>query len=224
MIITIDGPTASGKSTLAKEVAHKLNIYHLNSGYLYRGLAYILVYKFGYNENELRDPKLTDLETILNSENFVYKYDGKECFIFYKAENITPYLKNSEVDNYSSIISSIPIIRTMLLAYQREFAENNSLVMEGRDCGSVVFPNADFKFFLTADLEVRAKRWQQYMKSKDKNYGIQEAIDLVEKRDLRDKIRPVSPLVVPNGAIIIDNSKLNEQEVLDKIVKLVKRS
>jgi CMP/dCMP kinase len=223
MIITIDGPTASGKSTLAMELAKELNIYHLNSGYLYRALAYVLVNYFNYNEEKLRHPNINDLIEILNPSIFVYSYENQKVKILYNNKDITFFLKTAEIDNYSSIISTIIDVRKILLSYQRNFAQKHDLVIEGRDCGSVVFPNADIKIYLTAPLEVRAMRWQKDMQKKGKNFSLDEAIKIVNERDERDLNRKISPLVVPESAIIIDDACFSQNELLEKVLKIIKK-
>lgn len=221
MIITIDGPTASGKSTLAKELALKLNIYHLNTGFLYRGVAYILVYKYHYDQEKLKTINPAVLEQIM--DKFSYKFSNGDSYVFFNNIDITSYLKNKEIDLYSSIISQDSKVRKTLISFQKNLAKHFDLVCEGRDCGSIVFPDADLKIYLTADLQVRALRWQKYMKSKGKQYTAEESIKFVSERDQRDTKREVSPLTIPQNAIIIDNSNLSEEQVLNKIINLYKK-
>jgi len=220
MIITIDGPTASGKSTVAKNLAEKLGIYHLNTGLLYRGLAYLLINQFHYDQKRLKNPDKTDVDQIL--QKFVYCFDRGAASVLFDGKDITPDLKNSEIDFYSSIISQNIQVRKDLLSFQRGLGNQFDLVIEGRDCGSVVFPNADLKIYLTADLRVRAIRWQKYMELKGKNFSLDECIKAISDRDERDKTREISPLIVPENAVIIDSSNLTEEEVLDKIISLYK--
>jgi cytidylate kinase len=222
MIITIDGPTASGKSTVAKAIAKKLGIYHLNTGMLYRGIAYILTSKFKYDQEKLKQPEQKDIDQILNPKKFVYRFDGDNAYLSFNDEDITDLLKNREIDFYSSIISTNSYVRKSLLSLQRSIAENHDLVIEGRDCGSVVFPNAELKIFLTADLNVRAHRWQNYMHSKGEDFTIEKCIKIISDRDERDKKREISPLIIPENANVIDSSNLSENQVLDEIIKLYK--
>lgn len=220
MIITIDGPCASGKSTLARNIANKLGIYYLNTGFLYRSVAYILVVKFGYDQEKLKEPDQHDLEYIFDNSRLIYFYDG-DVYISFNGQDITEFLKTSEVDNISSIVSTNQRVRKMLLEYQRAVGENTNLVVDGRDTGSVVFPNADLKIFLTASVEVRAVRWQHDMELKGQCYTLQESIAIISERDKRDKERKISPLIIPEGAVIIDSSNLSQDEVLKKIISII---
>lgn len=222
MIITIDGPVCSGKSSVARSIANNLRIYYLNSGLLYRGLAYILVHKFNYSQKDLENPKQEDLSIILFNSRMNYSFDGKNAYIFFDDINITPELKNREVDLYSSISSVNKKVRESLLSFQRKLGQNYDLICEGRDCGSVVFPNADYKFFLTASVEIRAKRWQLDQQLKGKNYTLEECVDIISDRDKRDIERKISPLIVPQNAVIIDSSDIEENEVEKIILSKVK--
>ena len=222
MIITIDGPTASGKSTVAKMLAKKLKFTHLNSGLLYRGIAYVLVHNFGYDEEKLKDPKQLDLNHIVDDGKFQYLYENDKPKIIYDGVEITSYLKTREMDNYSSISSANPKVRASLMAIQRKVGEQSNLVAEGRDTGTKVFPNADLKVFLTASLDVRAARWQKFMANKGKSYSLDEAKNLVDERDQRDINREVAPLVKAANGVEVDNSNISLEETVDLIVSFVK--
>lgn len=222
MIITIDGPTASGKSTVAKMLAKKLNFTHLNSGLLYRGIAYILVHNFDYDEEKLKDPNQIDLDSIVNSGKFQYLYENDKPKVIYDGVDITSHLKTREMDNYSSISSANPKVRESLMAIQRKVGEQSNLVAEGRDTGTKVFPSADFKVFLMASLDVRAARWQKFMADKGKIYSLDEAKSLVDERDQRDINREVAPLVKAVDGVEVDNSSIGLDETVDLIISFVK--
>ncbi|MDR3646097.1 MAG: (d)CMP kinase [Candidatus Babeliales bacterium] len=209
MIITIDGPVASGKSFLARELANKLGFYYLNSGLLYRGLAFVI----------LNNPSL-DIKTIIS--HLKYFYDGHKESIKYDDKDITPFLKTPQIDQASSIMSADPHVREILLDFQRNFAKQNDLVTDGRDCGSVVFENADVKIFLTASIKVRAKRWQHDQELKGNIYSQEECEAIITDRDKRDQEREIAPLVVPKDAIILDNSELDEEETFSKAREIIK--
>lgn len=224
MIITIDGPTASGKSSLAQIIASKLGIYYLNSGFLYRGIAYVLLKHYQYDEEKLKNPNIENLKEILDCSKFVYRFDGLGSHILFNQLDITQFLKTLESDKYSSIVSANKNVRSCLLAYQRIFGEKNSLIIDGRDCGSVVFPNATVKIFLTASIEVRAKRWQQDMLRRHKVFSLDESIKIISDRDERDKTRETSPLIIPNDAHIIDNSDLDQTQTAEVILRIVDKA
>ena len=148
MIITIDGPTASGKSTIARELARRLSFYYLNTGMLYRAIAYVLVHHCNYSLANLAKPSIDDLTFCLDPHKLVYCYtaDGSIQVIF-EGTDITSFLKHNAMDKASSIISACPEVRSRLLEFQRWYGKNHDIVAEGRDLGTVVFPHAQMKFF-----------------------------------------------------------------------------
>jgi cytidylate kinase len=225
MIIAIDGPTASGKSTLARRLAEKLNVYYVSTGLLYRALAYILTHHFKYPEQDLAHPHLNDVKSCLDKNSFLYDYKGSDgAAIFFKGEDITPFLKTKDIDTAASLVAANKAVREELLNFQRAFAKNNSVVMEGRDIGSIIFPNADYKFFVTALPQVRAERWREYQSHKGNQYSLEESLKAITERDTRDKERPISPLVVAKGAIEIDTTNLTKEEALQKVLSYIDRS
>lgn len=208
MIITLDGPAASGKSSAAEMLAQKLHIYYLNSGLLYRALAYLLLKK-GYTVEQLNHLLLSDVVYYTDPLKLTYSYSPKTgAQVRFNGEAITPYLKETAVDTASSVISSNGYVRSQIHRLQRTIAEHKSLVIEGRDAGSVVFPDANYKFFLTAPIAIRAERWRQQQQKKGNLYSAAEAIEHVRNRDERDAKRKIAPLSIPIGAEIIDNEGL----------------
>lgn len=223
MIITIDGPVASGKSTIARMSAEHLDFYYLNTGLLYRAITYILLNLHDYTQKDLAAVKAEDISKCIDINRFFYSYTAREgSTIVYDNNDITGFLKDPLIDKSVSIISPQKAVREMLSNLQRSIAKDHDVVIEGRDVGSVVFPNADYKFFLTASLEVRAKRWQSYQVKKGNSYSLDQVKELVEQRDLNDKTRKISPLKIPEQAIIVDNSSLSLQETVQEILKYIK--
>ena len=218
MIITIDGPSASGKSSLAKLMAQKLGLIHLNSGLLFRAVAYILITYFDYNEETLIYVTKEDIDKIF-SRDFDYISDDGKGRIIYDNRDLTPFLKSSQIDQGASLVSTVPYVRETLLKFQRDFAKTNFLVADGRDLGSVVFPDANFKIYLTAFPEVRAERWRQAQLEKGKKYTQEQALQEITVRDNRDKERSVAPLVIPKDAIVIDNSNMSLEDTLSQVMK-----
>ncbi|MCK5632854.1 (d)CMP kinase [bacterium] len=223
MIITIDGPTASGKSTVAKLLAKQLGMYYLGTGLMFRGIAYLLLKKASYTLDDFKNPDKNDILYYLDPKKFFYEYDetGKEKILF-NGENITPFLKNSQIDRAASILSTNKLFRLELLKLQQTFTDKFDCVAEGRDVGSVVFPKAKFKFFLTAAVEIRAQRWKNDQEKKGNSFSLAEAIVIINERDTRDRNREVAPLVKPEGAFVIDNSDLTLQKTLDTIKNFIK--
>lgn len=219
MIITIDGPAGSGKSTIAKKLAEKLNFYYLNTGLLYRAVAYVLTKILNKKEEELKNITEKDLDFI---SKISYEYENKSPQVFFDKKNITSFLYDSHLGQQASFLSEKKEVRGRLLILQKNVAKKYDIVAEGRDCGSVVFPNADYKFFLTASLEQRARRVLQ-----DKSRGISDedfkkVKEELEERDERDANRKISPLAIPKNAIIIDNSNLNQEETIKEFLKFIK--
>ncbi|MFH1461781.1 MAG: (d)CMP kinase [bacterium] len=210
MIITIDGPAGSGKSSVAKTLAEKLNIYYLNTGLLYRAVAYIWLKK---------DPNLEKIDKIQEKDLFFtekieYKYINNIPNIFYDYKNITNYLSNNRISHAASILSAKKEVRGKLLELQGIVAQNYDIVAEGRDCGSVIFPNADHKFYLTANLDVRAKRIFQDKVRDNSGLSLKKVKEELEQRDERDMNRDVAPLKIPEDAIIIDNSDMDQKHTI----------
>lgn len=211
MIIAIDGPAGSGKSTTAKIVANKLGFVYIDTGAMYRAVTYYaLKNNLHGNKNQLIK-KIKELKINLSFNNNLTK-------VFLNDKDITDYLRTKEVNDYVSEISKIPEIRKELVAKQRYFAENNNVVMEGRDIGTVVFPDADIKFFLVASIEERTKRRAKEFINKGENISIEQIEENLKQRDEIDSTRESSPLVKANDAIEIDTTNLTIEEQVNLIL------
>lgn len=222
MIITIDGPTASGKSTVAMLVAQKLGYYYLNSGLLYRAFGYILLQYCDYSIEQVYHPADEDIRTYLLSGRISYACDKQtRPGIWFDGNDITPYLKGARIDQVASVVSSDARVRQALLGVQRDIGRAHDLVIDGRDAGTVVFPDADYKFYLTAPLEVRAARWMQEQHARGNTYSLQEAVSQIAIRDERDMLRTIAPLRVPETATIVDNGQLTIEQTVDVIYELI---
>lgn len=223
MIITIDGPTASGKSSAAKELAKRLGFHCLSSGSLFRALAYILIEKFGKSAEYLTDPKVEDIDTALDPRRFEYRIDQDGCgSVWFDGEDITSYLKSNEISQGASILGTNMTVRYALNALQQLLTKDYDIVVEGRDMGSVVFPHADRKFFLTASLDERAKRWQRVQKKRGETFSLDDTRAHIQERDTRDRERAIAPLIIPKDAIVIDNSNLDLQGTIEAMMPYLK--
>jgi cytidylate kinase len=211
IVITIDGPAGSGKSTVGKILAEKLNLEHLSSGKLYRTIAY-LKERFGLEEAI----KLLDKIEIKNGE------------IFFEAENIDDKISSEEIGKIASDISKIRSVRDKVNEIQKKLAKESKkgIVVDGRDEGTQVFPEAPVKIFLTASPEERAKRKFEDLKKKGKIKGtkleLENLIEEIRKRDEQDKTREISPLEVPDDAFYIDSTSKSIDEVIELIMNFIK--
>ncbi len=211
-VITIDGPAASGKSTVAAELAKKLGWCHLNSGLLFRAVAHKALKKSLEKGSGMVAEKLdfTDKKGITElSRGTIFKFFVKasgETELLVDGMPISSDALGSEIGSYASKIAVIPELREVLLRVQRDVREDMSLVVDGRDAGSVVFSDAEFKFYLDAPIEVRARR---------KSVPVRE----LEERDERDSTRSTAPQIVPPDAIVIDTSDLTIEQVVEKILE-----
>lgn len=222
MIITIDGPVASGKSSVASALAAQLGFYYLYTGLLYRGIAYVLVKKFGYDREQLKIPREADLQGLM--EQFEYRYEKGAPQIYYAGANITVFLKSAEIDDFSSLSSADPGVRRAILERQVLMGQRYDLIADGRDMGTVVYPNASCKFFLTASVEVRAQRWQKDQAALGNVLSLEEAIREISERDQRDITRSHSPLRPADDAVIVDNSSYSFEETVALMGELVQRN
>lgn len=207
MKIAIDGPAGSGKSTIAKEVARKLDIIYIDTGAMYRAITLKLLNK---------DEK--DFEKILKDTKIEFKGDN----IFLDDKDVSSEIRKNEISNKTSEMSKNPLIREYLVEMQRHIAENIDVVMEGRDIGSVVLKDAEYKFFLTADVEVRAKRRFNQLLEKNKDIEFEKVLEDLKTRDYNDTHRENSPLIKTDDAILIDSSKLNLEDTVNKILEYVR--
>lgn len=215
--ITIDGPSGSGKSTIAKRLSKMLEIKYLDTGAMYRGIAYF-IHKKGISVDNSKDV----IENIKDINMDIY-YEGDIQKVVVNGEDVTPYIRENYISGLASNVSKIGEVREKLVAIQRQIASKESIILDGRDIGSYVLPDAEYKFYLTASLEVRAKR--RYLELKDKE---EITLDKVEndlkKRDEQDMNREICPLVVPKGAFVLDSSNLSIDEVIEVMMSKIKRS
>lgn len=221
MIITLDGPCGSGKSTLAQMLAQKLGFFYINSGYLYRSLAYLLVHELGYDNLKLQNIALEDITYLLHPDHFVYTYQQGIAQVFFKGIDITQYLKTAEVSSHASIISAYPYVRASIVPLQQHFATLYDLVTDGRDCGTEIYPQAGYKFYITATAHVRAQRLLQDLERKGAHVSFQDVLDATLARDQRDMQRASCPLRKADDAIEIDTSEKTIDQVLEEMAHII---
>jgi len=211
-IITIDGPSASGKGSLAKALAKELNFILLDSGLLYRAYSYCF-------DQTQKHSSATELFSHLRIDSFDH-----EMHVFEQKKDITSILRHENVAKSASKLSSLKETRDNLIGFQRDLANNHGLVADGRDMGTVVFPDAGTKIFLVADVEVRAKRRFLELQNVGQGVNMRDLIDDIRLRDEADKEREISPLMPADDSIEVNSSNLTPQEVLEIVLKIYKEN
>lgn len=214
-VLTIDGPSGAGKGTVSRAVAKLLNWHYLDSGSIYRSLA-IAVLQAGIDLKNL-----TEICSV--AEAMALEFDcGAELVVRLNGRDITPQLATETTGNAASIIAAYPEVRAVLLQKQKDFQQLPGLVADGRDMGSVVFPDAEFKVYLTASAEERASRRYKQLIEKGIDANLLQITREIEERDRRDSERATAPLTIPQGAHFIDSSSLSIQQVIDAVMDLVR--
>lgn len=212
--IAIDGPAGAGKSTIAKQVAKEKGYIYVDTGAMYRGLA---VY---FLEKGINPQNVTEIEKACQDAEVTIGYEDGVQQIYLNGENITSELRREEVGNMASKSSAVPKVREKLLDLQQSLAKEKDVVMDGRDIGTNVLPNADVKIFLTADARTRAKRRYDELSAKGIACSLDEIEQDIIERDERDMTRETAPLKQAKDAILIDSSHMSISEVVKKILSL----
>lgn len=218
IVIALDGPSGSGKSTVAKFLSDKLNILYLDTGAMYRATA-LKALNLGIDTFDEEGVK-----TFINDINLEIKYIDKSQHTFLDGEDVSQKIREPHMSMAASNISSLKTVRLKMVEMQRKIASDISCVLDGRDIGSYVLPNADYKFFITASPEVRAKRRFDELKAKNFDVNYDEILKDIEKRDYNDIHRDFSPLVQAKDAVYIDTSDMNIEEVTNKILSFIKQN
>jgi len=217
MIIAIDGPAASGKSTTSRGVATRMGITYLDTGAMYRAIT------LGLMEHGVSFKDLSAITEFLDTVNIYFGDSNSGNNIFLNDKSVTNQIRSSTVTEKVSEVSAINVVRDSMVQIQREIADNIDCVLEGRDIGTVVFPNADFKFFLVAGLKIRALRRQKDLNKIGEKKTIDEIKTDIRLRDELDTNRDNSPLLKAKDAIEIDTGLLTIGEQIDKIISIIKQ-
>ena len=214
--IAIDGPAGAGKSTIAKRVAKELSFIYVDTGAMYRAVALYLLKK-GIDGNDSRA-----IADNCQMAEVSIRYENGEQIVILNGENVNPYLRTEEVGNMASKSSANPAVRAHLLNLQRELAARNNVVMDGRDIGTTVLPDAQVKIYLTASVETRAKRRYDEYLAKGEKADLEEIKKDIEIRDHQDMTREISPLRQADDAVLVDSSLMNIDEVVAAILAIYK--
>lgn len=212
--IAIDGPAGAGKSTIARRVAKELSFIYVDTGAMYRAMALYLL------RREVNRDDTEQIGNICQDADISIEYQNGEQIVLLNGENVNSYLRTEEVGNMASVSSAVPRVREKLLSLQRKLAKDMSVVMDGRDIGTTILPDADVKIYLTASSLTRARRRYLELQEKGTVCNLDEIQKDIEERDQRDMNREISPLRQAEDAVLVDSSDLTIQQVVDRILQI----
>ena len=220
LVIAIDGFSSTGKSSISKVVADTLGLIHIDTGAMYRAITLFGLRNF---KNEKQEIDLSKLLQNLNKISLEFRENSGKLEIYLNGENVSKEIRTTEVSDNVSFIAKQPEVRERLVVLQRDIAEKQGVIMDGRDIGTVVLPNADYTFFLTASADERARRRFLELQSLGIETTIEEVKQNLIERDRIDSEREISPLKQAEDAILIDNTNLNKEETIDLILSYIKK-
>ncbi len=214
MNIAIDGPAGAGKSTIARLAAKELGFVYVDTGAMYRAIALYLL----DNHTDINDE--ADLKKALDSININIVYENGVQHVFLDLVDVSEEIRSEKVGNMASTSSALAPVRAKLLDLQRDVAAKNDVIMDGRDIGTNILPNAELKIYLTASVDVRAKRRYDELKLKGESPDLEEIKKGIEQRDYQDMNRDIAPLKQAEDAVFLDTSDMTISEVVDEIIRL----
>ncbi len=213
-IVAIDGPAGSGKGTITKQVGERLGLINIDTGAMFRCVTLNMI------EEGIGVKEQNKIKEILEKIEIDLKENGE---VFLNGKDVTKRIRENDINHFISPISIIPMVRQKLLEIQRKMAEGRNIIMEGRDIGTVVFPNADIKIYLDASPEERARRRVQQNQEKGILTSYEEVLKSIKNRDEKDKTREIAPLRKAEDAIYIDSTNMTMEEVTNELVKMIKQ-
>ena len=220
LVIAIDGFSSTGKSSISKVVADTLGLIHIDTGAMYRAITLFGLRNF---KNEKQEIDLSKLLQNLNEISLEFRENSGKLEIYLNGENVSKEIRTTEISDNVSFIAKQPEVREHLVVLQRDIAEKQGVIMDGRDIGTVVLPDADYKFFLTASADERARRRFLELQSLGIETTIEEVKQNLIERDRIDSEREISPLKQAEDAILIDHTNLNKEETIDLILSYIKK-
>ena len=216
--IAIDGPAGAGKSTIAKRLAKKLGFIYVDTGAMYRAMAYYFLQKKTDPSDE------TAIAAMCPDVDVTIAYEGNEQQVLLNGENVNGFIRTEEVGNMASSVSVYPVVRTKLVELQRQLAAKSDVIMDGRDIGTCVLPDAQVKIYLTASSATRAKRRFDELAAKGETCDLEQIEKDIIDRDYRDMHRETSPLKQAEDAVLVDSSEMNIDEVVDAIYQIYEKT
>lgn len=215
--ITIDGPAGAGKGFVAQTIANKLGYMYIDTGAMYRAFGlYVLNNNIDINDEEKISEALDNVDIRLEYD------ENKKLIVYLNEEDVSNAIRTEQVGVFSAVVSALPSVRELMTKLQKDMAGKNNIVMEGRDIGSVVFPDAEVKIFLTASKEERAKRRYNDLLEKGRKTTYSEVLASIAKRDELDTTKKISPLIKTEDMIEVDTTFLNKEEVIERVLQIVK--
>ena len=215
--VAVDGPAGSGKSTITKMVAKSLGFNYVDTGAMYRALT------FNFLSNGLDELEEEKIKELLSKTDFKVEYVDGVQYVYVNDEEVSDKIRTAEVSKFTSLFAKSPAVRDFLIDTQRNLANTNNIIMDGRDIASVVLPNADVKIFLTASVEERARRRVlDFERQGIENVDFEKVKEDIKARDWQDENRDIAPLVKVESATLIDTTSLTIDEVVEKMTELVK--
>ena len=214
--IAVDGPSGSGKSSLAKAISSQLGILYLDTGALYRAVGFTVLQRFGENFTE------NDVSGLLSQISVDLRYEDSVQHVTVNGEDVSDFIRTQPVAMAASKVSAIPAVRAFLLDLQRDLAARNDLIMDGRDVGTVILPKADVKIFLTAKPEVRAMRRVGELQQKGIAADFEVVLQEVLQRDHNDTTRAAAPLKQAEDAVLLDNSEMTAEQTLEAALQIIR--
>ena len=212
--VAIDGPAGAGKSTIAKQISRKLGYIYVDTGAMYRAMAYYLI------QNQVDAADQEAIAAACQHADISICYQDGEQVVLLNGENVNAYLRTEAVGNMASVSSVVPEVRKKLVELQQKLARETDVVMDGRDIGTVVLPDADVKVYLTASVETRAKRRFLELQEKGESADLAKIAADIEDRDYRDMHRDISPLRQAEDATLVDSSDMTIDQVVERILEL----
>ena len=212
-IVAIDGPAGAGKGTITKLVGEKLGLVNIDTGATFRCVALNMI------QENIKIEEEKKIQEVLDKIHIKMEPNGK---IFLNEKEVTKRIRENDVNDLVSPVSTLPIVRNKLLEIQRKIAEGKNVIMEGRDIGTVVFPNADVKIYLDATAEERARRRVLQNQEKGIEASYEEVLEKIKERDKRDSTREIAPLKKAEDAIYVDSTNLNIDQVVEEVINIIK--